>query len=165
MFNAIILPQQFPKCWESRMGICRVVWNQKEDPKGTKTSIYSIWSESGMNWLQKPTWWLFCIIGFAATFPFVLSLMRLSFIFVYLWLKNFDIYNGGKPAEAALLNNVSSIPDGSIVLMAVFDAARPCGTDYRSSLDLVGVTPQAIARRGRKEILTYIHFDHSSFRN
>ena len=46
---------------------------------------------------------------------------------------------------------MTSIPDGSIVLMAVFDAARPCGTDCRPALALVGATPQAIDRRGRRK--------------
>ena len=64
--------------------------------------------------------------------------------------QNFDIYNGGSSAEATLLSHVSSIPDGRIVLMAVFDAARPCGTHCRAALALVGATPQAIGRRGRK---------------
>ena len=63
--------------------------------------------------------------------------------------QNFNIYSGGSSAEAALLSHVSSIRDGSIVLMAVFDAVRPCGTDCRAALTLVGATPQAIGRRGR----------------
>ena len=83
------------------------------------------------------------------------------FVVSLIFSQNFNIYNGGNchraaaaaEAEAALLNHVNSIPDGSIVLMAVFDAARPCASDCRAALALVGATPQAIDRRGRSRYL------------
>ena len=79
--------------------------------------------------------------------------MFLRFVVSLIFPQNFEIYNGGNEAEAALLSHLSSIPDDSIVMMAVFDAARPCGTDCRAALALVGATPQAISHRGRSRYL------------
>ena len=51
--------------------------------------------------------------------------------------------------RTAILDNITSIPDGSIVLMAVYDTASPCGTPCQEALRLVGGTGPAPAGRGK----------------
>ena len=49
----------------------------------------------------------------------------------------------------ALLDYITSIPDGSIVLIAVYDTASPCGTACQEVLRLVGGTGPVPAHRGK----------------
>ena len=55
-------------------------------------------------------------------------------------------WNPGDPK--LLLDYITSIPDGSIVLMAVYDTASPCGVPCQNALRLVGGTGPAPAGRG-----------------
>ena len=68
-------------------------------------------------------------------------------ISLYPFFQKFDVH-GSQDAESALLEHVNAIPNGNIVLMAVYDSANPCNTDCRESLDLVGGIQQRIGLRG-----------------
>ena len=61
----------------------------------------------------------------------------------------FDIHYGKRGSEPRLLEHLKSIPDGSIVLMAVYDSAKPCNLNCTTALHLVGGTEQGIGLRGK----------------
>ena len=64
-------------------------------------------------------------------------------------------------------NYITSIPDGSIVLMAVYDTAGPCGTPCQEALELVGGTGPAPAHRGKclQCLFSSFHADSSDLQN
>ena len=47
-----------------------------------------------------------------------------------------------------ILNYITSIPDGTIVLMAVYDSANNCDDSCQEALRLVGGTGQPPEKRG-----------------
>ena len=66
-------------------------------------------------------------------------------------LQTFDIWGHHSGTnEPRLLDHVRSIPDGSIVLMAVYDSANPCEDKCQAALGLVGATQQGFVVRGKK---------------
>ena len=70
-------------------------------------------------------------------------------------LQTFDIYDPNSATnEPLLLDHVRSIPEGSIVLMAVYDSADPCGNDCQISLGLVGAAQQGFGARGDEHCFT-----------
>ena len=68
-------------------------------------------------------------------------------ISLYPFFQKFDIH-GSQDAESALLEHVNAVPNGNIVLMAVYDSANPCRADCLESLDLVDGIQQRIGLRG-----------------
>ena len=64
--------------------------------------------------------------------------------------QTFDVFKdgGADTAEQALLNFVALQPNGSIVMMAVYDSANPCNSNCQRAMLLVGGTGQAIGFRG-----------------
>ena len=70
-------------------------------------------------------------------------------------LQTFDIHHFNSVTnEPLLLDHMRSIPEGSIVLMAVFDSADPCGSDCQTSLGLVGAAQQGFRVRGDEHCFT-----------
>ena len=66
-------------------------------------------------------------------------------------LQTFDIYDPNSAInEPLLLDHVRSIPEGSIVLMAVYDSADPCHVDCQTSLGLVGAAQEGFGMRGEE---------------
>ena len=56
--------------------------------------------------------------------------------------------------EHRLLEHIRSIPEGSIVLMAVYDSADRCHVDCQASLGLVGATQERFGYRGHEHSFT-----------
>ena len=69
-------------------------------------------------------------------------------------LQTFDVRLNRMLNEHRLLEHVRSIPEGSIVLMAVFDSADTCGNDCQTSLGLVGAAQQGFGIRGDEHCFT-----------